>query len=588
MDCSVSSRLFQPLLQYTPAAIAMFDRQMTHLLVSQQWLQDYGLTEDQIIGRSLPDTAQLYRISPSLLTRWQDTSPGCLRGKEHQDEGSHVFTASGEKEWVQWEMSPWKNEQGEIGGVIISSRFILPWKQQENLLQQTQARFLNLSANLPGMLFQFLRYEDGTIAYPFISSGCQDLFELSPPEIQEHPELIVNCIHPSDRESYDESISVSARLLTPFYWEGRILTPSGQTKWVEASSRPEKQPNQAVLWDGLVIDTTPRKIAEIALQQYQEHLTEIVQKRTQELTEANQQLQIEIKERETKTQQLEELLTTLQRTQAQLIQTEKMSSLGQLVAGVAHEINNPINFIYGNINYLQDYGQDLFSLIEVYDHCCDHNNLEVKATKRAIDLEFIQQDFPQILQSMKSGAERIQNIINSLKTFSHHNESDLKWADIHKGLDSTLMILSNRLKPNPYKPHIDIIKNYQEIPFIECYAGQLNQVFLCMLNNAIDAIEYDKRRDKKPNHIIITTQKINEEQIKITIEDTGEGIEEDLQNKLFDPFFTTKPVGVGTGLGLTICYQIIVEKHKGEILVESQPQEGSQFTIILPIRLPKM
>ncbi|NEO26146.1 MAG: PAS domain-containing protein [Kamptonema sp. SIO4C4] len=225
MNCPVSSRLFQPLLQYTPAAIAMFDCTMTHLLVSQQWLRDYGVQEEQIIGRSLLDTVNLYQVSPSLLTRWQDIFFICLQGKDHQDEGSHVFTASGDKEWIQWEMSPWHNEQGEIEGVIVSSRFITPWKQQEDLLQQTQSRFLNLSANLPGMLFQFLLYEDGTIAYPFVSSGCQDLFELTPQAIQEHPETILNCIHPSDRHSYDESISLSARLLTPFYWEGRILTP---------------------------------------------------------------------------------------------------------------------------------------------------------------------------------------------------------------------------------------------------------------------------------------------------------------------------------------------------------------------------
>ncbi|MBP0021342.1 MAG: PAS domain-containing protein [Cyanobacteria bacterium SBLK] len=585
MSDSLSLDLFGAFLADTPNAIALFDRQMNHITTSQQWYRDYDLNEENIIGRSLFDPACQYRISPRLLSHWQNVYPQCLQGEKYRTEGYFIFKANGEKEWVQWEMSPWQKSGEKIGGIILSSRFITPWKQQEEILRKTEERFLNLSANLPGMIFQFLLYEDGRVSYPYVSSGCQDLFEVEPEAIQDNPFLIIDRIHPDDRKSHDESVAMSARLLSPFYWEGRFVAPSGQTKWIEASSRPERQFNGAVLWDGLIIDITPRKIAEIAVQQYQTHLTEMVKERTRDLTATNEKLQQEIRERERQAEYLQATLEKLKETQAQLIQTEKMSSLGQLVGGIAHEINNPISFIYGNIDHLNYYTRDLLSLLDLYDMRKSSQNSEIKTFKEKIDWDFIKTDLPHLLESMKVGSQRIRDIILSLQNFSRHDESEIKFANIREGLESTLRILGNRLKLKCDGTEIKIIREYRESSPIECYPSLINQVFMYIFSNAIDALESDRAQNAtKIPTITVKTQSVSKG-MEVTIQDNGCGMTEEIKNKLFDPFFTTKPVGVGTGLGLTTTYQIIVEQHQGRISIESQLNQGTKVTILLRDRL---
>ncbi|MEM9540250.1 MAG: ATP-binding protein [Cyanobacteria bacterium P01_E01_bin.42] len=585
MSDSLSPDLFGAFLADTPNAIALFDRQMNHIIASRQWYCDYDLDEENIIGRSLLDPACQYHISPRLLSHWKSVYPQCLQGEKYRTEGYSVFKANGEKEWVQWEMSPWQINEAEIGGVILSSRFITPWKQQEEILRKTEERFLNLSANLPGMIFQFLLYEDGRVSYPYVSSGCQDLFEVEPEAIQENPFLIIDRIHPDDRQSHDQSVAMSAKLLSPFYWEGRFISPSGQTKWIEASSRPERQFNGAVLWDGLIIDITPRKIAEIAVQQYQAHLTEMVRDRTRDLTTANERLQQEIHEREKQAEYLQATLEKLKETQAQLIQTEKMSSLGQLVGGIAHEINNPINFIYGNIDHLNYYSRDLLSLLDLYNIQKSTQNSEINTLKEKIDWDFIKIDLPHLLDSMKEGSRRIRDIVLSLQNFSRHDESEIKFADISEGIESTLKILGNRLKLSHDGTEIKIVREYGEIAPIECYPSSINQVFMYIFSNAIDALESDRAKNlTKTPTIAIHTQTASEG-VEVIIQDNGCGMSEDIKGKLFDPFFTTKPVGVGTGLGLTITYQIIVEQHQGRIAIESESDRGTKVIILLRDRL---
>ena len=287
---------------------------------------------------------------------------------------------------------------------------------------------------------------------------------------------------------------------------------------------------------------------------------------------------------------LEQTLQDVHRNQAQLIQTEKMVSLGQLVAGVAHEINNPINFIHGNLIYADEYAHNLLSLIQLYQKHYPDPVSEIQAKVKDVDLGFVQKDLPKLLTSMKIGAERIHQIVLSLRTFSRMDESDCKVVDIHKGLESTLLILQHRLEAKPKHLGIKVIREYGDLPLVECYPGQLNQVFMNILTNAIDAIEEadSKRRHQEitdnPNQITIRTALIGSEWVEIAIADNGVGIPKHIKEQIFNPFFTTKQVGKGTGMGMSISYQIITERHAGKLHCFSTPGKGTEFTVQLPLQ----
>ncbi|MCL1467962.1 response regulator [Argonema galeatum] len=288
-----------------------------------------------------------------------------------------------------------------------------------------------------------------------------------------------------------------------------------------------------------------------------------------------------------KAMQLELALQDLRQTQAQLIQTEKMSSLGQLVASVAHEINNPVNFIYGNLSHVSNYTDDLVALINLYRQRYLDSDPDIEAFIKEVDLEFVIEDMPKILDSMKMGSERIRQIVLTLRNFSRVDQAEMKPVNIHEGIDSTLIILQNRLKPKAERPGIQVIKEYGDLPFVECYAGQLNQVFMNLLNNAIDAVQ-EQNRETTLQHpspcIWIRTSVLNSDRVKISIKDNGLGMSDSVKAQLFQQFFTTKPVGEGTGLGLAISHQIIVEKHGGQMQCFSKPGEGAEFLIDIPIR----
>ncbi|MDZ8081043.1 MAG: ATP-binding protein [Nostoc sp. DcaGUA01] len=324
--------------------------------------------------------------------------------------------------------------------------------------------------------------------------------------------------------------------------------------------------NQLVEWVG---DYTQE------LQLARQSLEQRVEERTQELELARQNLEQRVEER---TQELQKTLQDLKETQGQLIQSEKMSSLGQMVAGIAHEINNPVNFIYGNIQCISDYIQDLFSLVSLYQENYPDSIWVIEEKIREIDLNFINKDLPLVLSSMKVGAERIREIVLCLRNFSRLDEAEMKEVDIHDGIDNTLLILNHRLQTE-----IEVIKNYGNLPLVECYPAQLNQVFMNILSNAIDAVLDEKTDSYKNKQIIIYTLKIDDIYIQIGIKDSGYGISPEIKNKLFDPFFTTKIVGKGTGLGLSVCYQII-DKHKGKIQIISELEKGAEFVITLPIK----
>ncbi|MEH2165998.1 MAG: ATP-binding protein [Nostoc sp.] len=276
---------------------------------------------------------------------------------------------------------------------------------------------------------------------------------------------------------------------------------------------------------------------------------------------------------------------------SQLVHSEKMSSLGQLVAGVAHEINNPINFIYGNVGYANQYIQDLLRLLQLYQQNYPNPAKEIQQETEAIDLDFLIADLPNLLTSMTVGAERITEIVLSLRNFSRLDDAEMKAVNIHDGIDNTLMILEHRLKPKSNNLAIEVIKDYGDLPLVECYAGQLNQVFMNLLANAIDALEeavengeWEVREETlSTRQIRIQTKLTSENQVVICIGDNGIGIPEKVQKQLFEPFFTTKPVDKGTGLGLSISHQIITQKHQGTLQCISAPGQGTEFVIVIPL-----
>ena len=446
----------------------------------------------------------------------------------------------------------------------------------EKDLRKSESRYQKLAANIPGMIYQFTLQPSGRGGFTYASQGCQDIYGLTPLELISQENINLERTHPEDIPSLQRAIALSAQTLENFLWDGRIMN-STETKWLRAISRPEKQTNGDIIWDGILIDITEMKIGELALRDLKAQLETKVRERTKEL----KQSELELRQ---KAIDLEAALQQLHKTQSEIVQNEKMSSLGQLVAGIAHEINNPVNFIYGNLVHAARYTEEILELLNLYQKSSSAPPKLVKEFEQEIEIDFIKDDLPKLLTSMKAGADRIQKIVLSLRNFSRMDESDIKEVDIHEGIDSTLTILQSRLKAKSNRPEIFIKKNYDRLPLVECYAGQLNQVFMNVLSNAIDALEESSAITKRKLQITINTKRVDYHRIEIKIVDNGNGVPESARAKLFDPFFTTKDVGKGTGLGLSISYQIIVDKHNGNLSFASDLGQGTEFTITIPVR----
>lgn len=367
----------------------------------------------------------------------------------------------------------------------------------------------------------------------------------------------------------------------------------------DEDGNPRLSPRKSFeLWkENVRYKSLPWKQCEIeAALELKKAMINIVLCQVDKLEKLNTALEASVAREREKTAHLKTAMSELKRAQTQLVQSERMSSLGQLVAAVAYEVTNPINFIYGNLSYANEYSQKMINLLQLYNQHYPSPSPEIEAQIEAVELEFIVEDLPKLLGSMKVGANRIREIVQSLRNFSRIDEAEIKPVDIHDGLDSALLILSNRLKPKPDRPAIHLIKEYGSLPFVECYPVQINQVFMNVLANAIDALEDafvnnnlsshggDKEEPVKYGQIRIVTELCpGKKAVAVRIEDNGWGMEEKVRQKIFEPFFTTKQVGKGAGIGLAISHEIVLEQHGGKLTCISAPGEGTELIIEIPL-----
>lgn len=598
-----TSRPLRLLVEHVPMAIALLDSNLRYLLVSRRWLADYGL-EGYIIGMSH------YELLPELPEHWKALYQRCLTGTVEQCEDL-LTRSDGKTDWIKWEARPWYNRPGEIGGLLVFSEIITEQKQIGEALKQAygaldasgSGQIAELTKTITALQTEVAECRQAMRALRDRNKLLQLVLDSLPQTIfwKDRNSIYQGCnrrfaedagimspeniIGKTDyelawtKEEADTFREFDRRVMGQDLAEMHVIEPPSvrneQQGWVETSKIPLHDHDGNVIGIlGTYEDITERAKEEDALRQSEAQLRR-------------------------QAQQLEQTIRELQQTQLKLLQSEKMSSLGQLVAGVAHEINNPVGFIQGNVAHANQYIHSLLSLLDLYQREYPDPSPIVQAKMEDIDLEFLKDDLFKVLASMRIGADRICEIVRSLRNFSRHDEAEVKDVDIHEGLDSTLMILQNRLKASPNRPAIQVIKHYGDLPKVECYAGQLNQVFMNILVNAIDALEETiKANSRKASHHSATSQTAHPEsriqiytnaptsdRIVIRIADNGPGMTENVQQRLFDPFFTTKPIGKGTGLGMSISYQIVTDKHGGTLRCISAPAQGTEFVIEIPTQI---
>ncbi|TVR15110.1 MAG: PAS domain S-box protein [Phormidium sp. GEM2.Bin31] len=531
--------LLRQVLDQSGTAIALFNRDLKAILWTQPWQDLFDVH---------PDAGQPYsELVPHAPPSWLAAYRRCLDGLPSVCPPYLLKLENGDRRWLKEKLSPWYNEQGNVSGVIVETQRL---DCAEALAQSWPTVFDN-SPDLHCLIDQ-----QGILQQ--VNPAWHNHLGYDPKDLCYRQSL--DYVHPEEINSTQTAFHD----LTPnahICFKNRYRHQDGSYRWCQWTL--------VVLGDGQYFYGIGRVLASTSSSPVN--------------PDANNP------EVEQLSQTLSDTLDELRQTQRQLVQTEKMSSLGQLVAGIAHEINNPVNFIYGNLVHAKEYTEDILGLLDLYQQHYSEPASEISEEADSIDLEFLLDDLPQLLSSMMVGANRVKEIVSSLRNFSRLDEVEMKRSDLHEGLDSTLVILQNRIKAKPSRPEIVIDKHYDDLPKVECFTGQMNQVFMNIVSNAIDALEdRDNHRsyqevEAEPSRLTLTTIRNADDTVTIRIADNASGVPESVRQQIFKPFFTTKPVGKGTGLGLSISYQIIVEKHRGTLECRSTLGEGTEFLITIPI-----